>query len=85
MSRTADADLEVIRKMAPRYGDADIARVLNKLGRCTGKGKPWSHLAVKTARRNHAIDGRSETLADPELLTLQAASQIGRASCRERV
>jgi hypothetical protein len=30
----------VIRKMAPRYGDADIARVLNKLGRQTGKGKP---------------------------------------------
>jgi hypothetical protein len=30
----------VIRKMAPHYGDADIARVLNKLGRQTGKGKP---------------------------------------------
>lgn len=75
VNRTADADLEVIRKMAPRYGDADIARVLNKLGRRTGKGKPWSDLAVKTARRNHAIDGRSETLADPELLTLQAAAR----------
>src|SRR5262249_34218733 len=69
---TADADLGVIRKMAPGYGDADIARVLNKLGRRTGKGKPWSPLAVKTARRNYAIDGRRETLADPELLTLQA-------------
>jgi DNA invertase Pin-like site-specific DNA recombinase len=74
-SRTADADLDVIRKMAPRYGDADIARVLNKLGRRTGKGKPWSHLAVKTARRNHAIDGQNETLADPELLSLQAAAR----------
>ena len=61
--------------MAPRYGDADIARVLNKLGRRTGKGQPWCHVAVKTARRNHAIDGRSETLADPELLTLQAAAR----------
>jgi len=75
VSRTADADLEVIRKMAPRYGDADIARVLNKLGRSTGKGKPWSYIAVKTARRNHAIEGRTQTLADPELLTLQAAAR----------
>ncbi len=73
--RTTDADLEVIRKMAPRYGDADIARVLNKLGRRTGKGKPWSDLAVKTARRTHAIDGRNATLADPELVTLQAAAR----------
>lgn len=73
--RTADADLEVIRKMASRYGDADIARVLNKLGHRTGKGKPWSSLAVKTARRNHTIEGRRETLADPELLTMQAAAR----------
>ena len=74
-SRTADPDLEVIRKMAVRYGDADIARVLNKLGRRTGKGKPWSDVAVKTARRNHAIEGRAHTLEDPELLTLQAAAR----------
>jgi hypothetical protein len=73
--RTADANLEVIRTMAPRYGDADIARVLNKLGRRTGKGKPWSDVAVKTARRNHTIAGRSHTLADPDLLTLQAAAR----------
>jgi hypothetical protein len=73
--RTTDADLEVIRKMAGRYGDADIARVLNKLGRRTGKGKPWSDVAVRTARRNHAIDGRRETLAEPALLTLQGAAR----------
>mgnify|MGYP001258040764 FL=1 len=65
----------MIRKMAPRYGDADIARVLNKLGRQTGKGKPWSHVAVKTACRNHAIDGRRHTIADPEVLTLQGAAR----------
>jgi hypothetical protein len=73
--RTTDADLEVIRKMAACYGDADIARVLNKLGRRTGKDKPWSDIAVKTARRNHTIEGRSQTLADPELLSLQAAAR----------
>ena len=78
--RTADADLDVIRKMAPRYGDDEIARVLNKLGRRTGKGKPWSQLAVKTARRNHAIDGRTRSLADADLLTLQGAARYTETS-----
>lgn len=73
VSRTAEADIEVIGKMAPRYGDGTIASVLNKLGRQTGKGKPWSQTAVKTARRNHGIEGRSASLEDPELLTLQGA------------
>jgi hypothetical protein len=75
VSRTAEADLEVIRKMAPRHGDADIARVLNKLGRKTGKGKPWSTIAVQSARRNHAIEGRGHALPDPEVLTLQGAAR----------
>jgi DNA invertase Pin-like site-specific DNA recombinase len=73
--RTADEDLDVIRKMAPRYGDDAIARVLNKLGRRTGKGKPWSKTAVQTARRNHGIEGRSRSLVDPDLVTLQGAAR----------
>jgi DNA invertase Pin-like site-specific DNA recombinase len=73
--RTADADLDVIRKMAPRYGDDDIASVLNRLGRRTGKGKPWSAMSVKTARRNHAIEGRAKTIDDPQLFSLQAAAR----------
>jgi DNA invertase Pin-like site-specific DNA recombinase len=78
--RTADSDLEVIRKMAPRYGDDDIARVLNKLGRRTGKGKPWSRLAVKTARRNHGIDGHTSSVVDPDVLTLQGAARYTETS-----
>lgn len=73
LRRTTDADLDVIRKMAPRYGDDAIARVLNKLGRRTGKGNPWSQAAVRTARRNHDIDGRSRSLVTPDVLTLQGA------------
>lgn len=78
--RTADADLEVIRKMAPRYGDDAIVRVLNKLGRRTGKGKPWSEIAVKTARRNHAIDGCAQSIVDPEVLTLNGAARYTNTS-----
>ena len=75
VNRTADADLEVIRKMAVRYGDGEIARVLNKLGRTTGKGKPWSDTAVSTARHNHGIEGRSQNVSDGEVLTLQGAAR----------
>jgi DNA invertase Pin-like site-specific DNA recombinase len=75
MSKTTEEDLDVIRKMAPRYGDDVIARVLNKLGRRTGKGKPWSQLGVKTARRNHGIEGRSRSIVDHDVLTLQAAAR----------
>ena len=73
--RTREEDLDVIRKMAERYGDGDIARVLNKLGRVTGKGRPWSQQAVKTARRNHGIVGRAKSIDDPEVLTLQGAAR----------
>jgi hypothetical protein len=78
--RTTEEDLDVIRKMAARYGDGDIARVLNKLGRTTGKGRPWSQQAVKTARRNHGIDGRTDSIDDPEVLTLQGAARHTRTS-----
>jgi hypothetical protein len=80
MHRTADADLDVIRKMAARYGDNAIARVLNKLGRRTGKGKPWSQTAVKTARRNHDIDGCVHSLVDADVLTLQGAARYTQTS-----
>ena len=80
MHRTTDADLDVIRKMAPRYGDDAIARVLNKLGRRTGKGKPWSQLAVKTARGKHHIPGRARTRENPDVLTRQGAARYTQTS-----
>ena len=73
--RTTDEDLEIIRKMAARYGDDAIARVLNKLGRRTGKGMAWSQLGVKTARRNHGIAGHVRTVEDPEVFTFNGAAR----------
>lgn len=75
VSRTCEEDLEVIRKMAPRYGDDVIAAVLNRLGRQTGKGRPWSQVSVKTARRAHTIEGHARSVVDPEVLTLQGAAR----------
>jgi len=50
-------DIELIRKMADRYDDGEIARVLNKLNRRTGKGLFWSQSRVADVRRKHGIAG----------------------------
>ena len=71
--KTAIEDLELIRRMAVRYGDDEIARVLNKLGRRTGKDKRWNEVRVHTARRNYSITGQKRRKSDPETLTLGAA------------
>lgn len=68
--QTTIDDLDVIRLMAERYGDDQIARVLNKLGRRTGKGKRWNQQRVATARRNHGIAGQRHQPVDPDLFTL---------------
>jgi excisionase family DNA binding protein len=70
--------LEIIRKMAVRYSDAQIASVLNRLGHRTGKNKRWNQNRVETARRNHSISGQKRACVDPEILTLsQAAKYCG--------
>ena len=57
--KTSMDDLELIRRMAVRYGDDEIARVLNKLGRRTGKGKRWNEQRVRTTRRNYSISPKT--------------------------
>ncbi len=73
--KTTDADLEIIRKMAVRYGDDEIANVLVKLGRRTGKGKRWNQQRVATARRNHGIPGQKRSKPDPEILSMGQAAK----------
>jgi len=68
--------LEIIRRMAVRYGDDQIASVLNRLGYATGKGKRWNQTRVATARRNHSIAGQKRALPDPEKVSLSEAARI---------
>src|SRR5260370_10037186 len=72
--------LEIIRRMAVRYGDDQIASVLNRLGHSTGKGKRWNQERVATARRNHSIPGQKRALPDPDRVSLSEAARI----CGER-
>ncbi|MCP5112053.1 MAG: hypothetical protein GY953_14585 [bacterium] len=77
-SKTPEEALEIIRKMAPRYGDDRIASVLNRSGFQTGKGLRWTQMRVTSARRNHGIRGHLRTPANPNLLNLtQAAEHCG--------
>src|ERR1700704_3643420 len=68
--------LEIIRRMAVRYGDDQIASVLNRRGYSTGKGKRWNQIRVATARRNHSIAGQKRALPDPERVSLSQAARI---------
>ena len=68
--------LEIIRRMAVRYGDDQIASVLNRLGHSTGKGKRWNQIHVATARRNHSIAGQKRAVPDPERVSLSEAARI---------
>jgi hypothetical protein len=68
--------LEIIRRMAVRHGDDQIASVLNRLGYTTGKGKRWNQTRVATARRNHSMAGQKRALPDPERVSLSEAARI---------
>ena len=68
--------LDVIRRMAVRHGDDQIASVLNRLGYTTGKGNRWNQTRVATARKNHSIAGQKRALADPEQISLNEAARL---------
>ena len=72
--KTAMEDIEIIRKMGVRYGDDETARVLNKLGRTTGKGNRWTEQRVATVRRRYQIAGHRRKPENPEILTLGEAA-----------
>jgi hypothetical protein len=73
LHKTALEDLELIRNMARRYRDDEIARVLSKLGRRTGKGNRWTQSRVASVRKKHAIPAPDQAQLDPNLLTLGQA------------
>ena len=73
--KTALEDVELITKMARRYRDDQIARVLSKLGRRTGKGNRWTQPRVATVRRKYAIAPPGVADLDPDIVTLGKATE----------
>ena len=68
--------LEIIRRMAVRHGDDQIASVLNRLGYVTGKGNRWNQNRVAAARKNYSIAGQKRAAADPERVSLNEAARL---------
>src|SRR5580704_5418757 len=75
-SATPMEALDIIRRMAVRSGDDQIASVLNRLGYSTGKEKRWNQIRVATARRNHSIPGQKRAFPDPERISLSEAARL---------
>src|SRR6266496_188103 len=68
--------LEIIRRMAVRHGDDQIASVLNRLGYLTGKGNRWNQNRVAAARKNYSIAGQKRAAADSERVSLNEAARL---------
>jgi len=73
--KTSLQDLELITHMARRYGDDEIARVLSKLGRQTGKGNRWTQSRVAFVRKKYTIPAPEQAKLDPNILTLGQATK----------
>ena len=75
---TPAQDIDVIQKMAVRYEDGEIARVLSKLGRTTARGKRWTQTRVAYTRKQYGIAAVDKATLDPNILTLgQAVKYTG--------
>ena len=71
--RTSKEDIDIIGKMAARYRDDEIARVLSKLGKTTAKGLRWNESRVASARNKAGIPAAQRAGADDNILTLGQA------------
>ena len=76
--RTPEEALAVMRSMATRWSDEDIAATLNRMGIPTGQGKTWTAHRVSSLRRVHGIHAYRSAEKDGEWLTMsEAAAALG--------
>jgi len=66
--------IEIIRRMAGRFPDEQIASTLNRLGLRTGSGNNWVELRVRTARSYHDLPSYDPKIRQ-NVLTLEDASE----------
>lgn len=76
--RTPEEALAVMRTMATRWSDEDIAASLNRMGLPTGQGKTWTAHRVGSLRRVHGIAAYRSAGKTGEWLTQsEAATALG--------
>jgi DNA invertase Pin-like site-specific DNA recombinase len=76
--RTPEEALAVMRSMASRWSDADIAASLNRMAIPTGQGKTWNARRVGSLRTVHGIHAYRSAEKNGEWLTMsEAAAKLG--------
>ena len=76
--RTPEEALAVMRSMATRWSDEEIAATLNRMGMVTAQGKTWTAQRVNTLRTWHGIRPDRSAEKNGEWLTmLEAAAKVG--------
>jgi excisionase family DNA binding protein len=74
--RTPEEALAVMRSMAARWSDEDIAATLNRRGMPTGQGKTWTAHRVSSLRRVHGIRAYRSGEKNGEWLTMSEAATL---------
>lgn len=67
--------VEVIRQMAGKFQDEQIATTLNRLGLKTGTGQTWSESRVYSARHYHQLPAYDPNRASDSVVTMEEAAQ----------
>jgi excisionase family DNA binding protein len=76
--RTPDEALAVMRTMASRWSDEDIAASLNRMGMPTGQGKTWTAHRVSSVRGVNGIHAYRSAEKNGEWITMtEAATRLG--------
>jgi hypothetical protein len=68
--RTSEEALAIMRSMATRWSDQDIAASLNRMGMPTGQGKTWTAHRVSSVRRVNGIHAYRSAEKNGEWLTM---------------
>lgn len=73
---TPDEALAIIRSMATRWSDQNIAASLNRMGIRTGQGKTWTAHRVSSIRRVRDIHAYKSAEKDGDWLTMSEAAKV---------
>ena len=74
--RTSEEALAVIRTMASRWSDENIAASLNRMGMRTGQGMTWTAYRVGSLRRVRGIPAYRPAEKNGEWLTMSEAAKL---------
>jgi DNA invertase Pin-like site-specific DNA recombinase len=65
VNKTSEDDIELVRKLAVEFDDAQIARTLNKQGRRSGRDLPYTKESVGSMRGRYKILRGTPQIKDP--------------------